>query len=227
MLLTTHILAGGLAMIFGAVALSVKKGGTVHRTSGLCFVVAMLIMSASASILAFRKSPADQRVYSFLMTGYFVGTAMTTVRPSSQWTRRFDVFALVVVLLLALGTLKHGFDVAFHAAGSSDGTPLPMHFVLAGVMLLAGLGDVRIMRVGAPQGPRRFARHLWRMCFALFIAAGSFFSIRARVAKVLPPPFTTEPMRAFPILLLFGVMFFWLWKLRRDRATSAVRPRSQ
>jgi hypothetical protein len=50
----------------------------------------------------------------------------------------------------------------------------------------------------------RLTRHLWRMCFALFIAAGSFFSVRTRVAKVLPEPFTTAPMRALPILLLFG-----------------------
>jgi hypothetical protein len=40
------------------------------------------------------------------------------------------------------------------------------------------------------------------MCFALFIAAGSFFPIRARVAKILPEPFTTASMRALPILLL-------------------------
>ncbi len=36
------------------------------------------------------------------------------------------------------------------------------------------------------------------MCFALFIAAGSFFSIRERVATIVPEPFTTGPMRALP-----------------------------
>ena len=41
-----------LAIILGAVALSVKKGGTIHRRSGLLFVYAMLIMGTSASILA-------------------------------------------------------------------------------------------------------------------------------------------------------------------------------
>jgi nitrate/nitrite transporter NarK len=66
-----------------------------------------------------------------------------------------------------------------------------------------------------PRGGPRLARHLWRMCFALFIAAGSFFSIRARVAKILPQPFTTAPMRALPILLVFVAMFYWLWRVRR------------
>jgi hypothetical protein len=53
------------------------------------------------------------------------------------------------------------------------------------------------------------------MCFALFIAAGSFFSIRKRVARIFPEPFTTGPMRALPILLLFGAMFYWRWRVRR------------
>jgi uncharacterized membrane protein len=43
MLLPIHIAAGGLAIILGAVALSVKKGGTIHRRSGLLFVYAMLV----------------------------------------------------------------------------------------------------------------------------------------------------------------------------------------
>ena len=55
------------------------------------------------------------------------------------------------------------------------------------------------------------------MVFALFIAAGSFFSIRARVAKILPEPFTSAPMRALPIVLLFVAMFYWLWRVRGRR----------
>jgi len=52
---------------------------------------------------------------------------------------------------------------------------------------------------------------------ALFIAAGSFFSIRERVAKILPEPLTTAPIRMLPILLIFGAMFYWLWRVRRRR----------
>ena len=52
------------------------------------------------------------------------------------------------------------------------------------------------------------------MCFALFIAAGSFFSIRARVAKILPEPFLSAPMRALPVVLVFAAMFYWLWRVR-------------
>ena len=56
MLLPVHIIAGGLAMVLGAVALVASKGGTLHRKSGLLFVYAMLTMGFSGSILALRLS---------------------------------------------------------------------------------------------------------------------------------------------------------------------------
>ncbi len=102
MLLPIHVAAGGLAMVLGAVALLVKKGGSIHRRSGLLFVCAMLVMGTTASILGFRQSPTDENVFAGFMTAYFVGTALTTVRPASPWTRRFNVAALTVAVGLVL-----------------------------------------------------------------------------------------------------------------------------
>src|SRR5256885_689140 len=53
MLLPIHIAAGGLAMVLGALALSVKKGGTIPRRTGRLFVCAMIVMGFTAPILAF------------------------------------------------------------------------------------------------------------------------------------------------------------------------------
>jgi uncharacterized membrane protein len=225
-LLPIHVAAGGLALVLGAVALFARKGGTIHRRSGLLFVCAMLVMGTSASILGFRKSPTDGNVFAAFMTAYFVGTALTTVRPRSRWTRRFDVAALTVAVGLALGASVSGVKAFNNPGLSPGGVPFRtigvMSFVLAAVLTLAAIGDLRIMRFGVPRGGPRLARHLWRMCFALFIAAGSFFSIRERVATILPEPFTTAPMRALPILLLFGMMFYWLWRVRGGRALPAL-----
>jgi uncharacterized membrane protein len=213
-LLPIHIAAGGLAIILGAVALLVKKGGTIHRRGGLLFVCAMLVMGGSASIMGFLKSPTDSNVFAGLMTAYFVGTALTTVRPVSPWTRRINIAALTLVVGLALLDIVAGMKAFNSPRGSLNGVPFAMFFFLATVKILAAFGDVRILRFGMPRGGPRLARHLWRMCFALFIAAGSFFSIRARVAKILPEPFTTAPMRVLPILLIFVAMFYWLWRVR-------------
>jgi uncharacterized membrane protein len=226
MLLPIHIAAGGLAIVLGAVALSVKKGGTIHRRSGLLFVYAMLVMGATASIIGFRKSLTDPNIGTGFLTAYFVVTALTTVRPVSSWTRRINGAALTVVVALALATIVGGVNKVNDPGISAGGVPVRtigvMSFFLASVMTLAAVGDVRIMRLGMPRGRPRLARHLWRMCFALFIAAGSFFSIRERVATILPEPFTAGPMRALPILLLFGAMFYWLARLRVRRTLPVL-----
>jgi uncharacterized membrane protein len=226
MLLPIHIVAGGLAIILGAVALSVKKGGTTHRRSGMLFVYAMVVMGVTASILEYLESAAATNLVAALMSIYFVGTALTTVRPISRWTRVIDVAALVVAAGLALVSILGGIKGVSTPGLSSGGVPFRtigvMSFILAAVLLLAAAGDVRILRSGMPRGGPRLARHLWRMCFALFIAAGSFFSIRERVAKILPEPFTTGWMRALPILLLFGAMFYWLWRVRSRRTLPVV-----
>jgi spermidine synthase len=54
-------------------------------------------------------------------------------------------------------------------------------------------------------------------------AAGSFFSIRERVAKILPEPFTTPMIRALPVALVFAAMFYWLWRVRSRRILSQAR----
>ncbi len=108
----------------------------------------------------------------------------------------------------------------------SNGVPFRtagvMSLFVATLLVMAAAGDVRTMRFGMPRGGSRLARHLWRMCFALFIAAGSFFSVRERVATFLPEPLTTGPMRALPIVLLFGTMFYWLWRLRGRRTLPVL-----
>lgn len=214
MILPIHIAAGGLAIVLGAVALSVKKGGTMHRRSGLVFVYAMFVLGITAAMLG--------NVGGGLMTVYFVGTALMTVRPESPWTRWLNIAAVTFAAGFAILTVMAGVK-AFNSPGRIlNGAPFFMLFFIATVMMLAAAGDMRTIRFGMPTGRPRLARHLWRMCFALFIAAGSFFSIRARVAKILPAPFTTVPMRMLPILLVFVAMFYWLWRVRARRSLPVL-----
>jgi hypothetical protein len=223
MLLPVHIVAGGLAIILGGVALVASKGATLHRRSGLLFVYAMLTMGISGSVLALRQSLTNPNVLGGFMSAYFVITALTTVRPVSIWTRWLNSTALLVAVALTLVEVGLGFKALASPGGTINGIPFFMPFFLAIVTTLAATGDIRVMRSGALRATPRIRRHLWRMCFALFIAAGSFFSIRARVAKVLPEPFTTPAMRALPVALVFVAMFYWLWRVRARRMLAQAR----
>jgi uncharacterized membrane protein len=217
MLLPIHIVAGGLAMVLGFVALAAPKGATLHRKSGLLFVCAMLIMGFSGSVLALRLSLTNMNVLGGFMSAYFVVTALTSVRPASAWTRWLNRAGLLVVIALSLIDLALGVRALAGRDGTINGVPYFMLFFMATVMALAAVGDVRTLRSGILPAASRLARHLWRMCFALFIAAGSFFSIRDRVAKIFPEPFTAPFMRALPVLFIFFAMFYWLWRVRVKR----------
>jgi hypothetical protein len=214
MTLQIHIVAGALAMILGAGALLARKGATVHRRSGQLFVGSMLVMGITASALG--------PIPNGLMPVYFVATALTTVRPVTAWTRWLNAGALAVAIVLALGSVSKGFEALASPGGVRNGVPFFMLFFIGTVMAIAAAGDLRVMWSGPLRGARRIARHLWRMCFALFIAAGSFFSIEARVARLLPEPFTTVGMRMLPIAMVFMAMFYWLWRVRRRRAPTAA-----
>ena len=124
MLLPIHIAAGGLAIVLGAAALLAKKGGTIHRRSGLLFVCAMLVLGISASILGFRKNGlTDSNVFGGLMTVYFVGTALTTVRPVSRWTRYTNIAALTVAGVLAIIDIMGGVKAFNSPRGLLNGVP--------------------------------------------------------------------------------------------------------
>jgi uncharacterized membrane protein len=214
-LLPVHIVAGGLAMVLGAVALLAAKGATLHRKAGILFVYAMLTMGISASILALRYGLSNPNLLGGLTSVYFVITALTTVRPVTAATRRLALGGTCLAFALATFEIGLGVGALANVRLLPTGVPAPMLFFMAATTLLGGAGDFRAMRAGPLRGAPRLRRHLWRMCFALFIAAGSFFSIRARVARILPAPFLSAPMRALPIVLVFLAMCYWLWRLRR------------
>ena len=123
MLLPIHIVAGGLAIGLGAVALSVKKGGAIHRRSGMLFVYAMVVMAVTASLLEFLKGPAATDVVAAVLAIYFVGTALTTVRPASRWTRVIDVAALTVAVGLAVLMIVGGVKGVSSPGLSTGGVP--------------------------------------------------------------------------------------------------------
>jgi uncharacterized membrane protein len=205
-----------VGLLSGAVALSAAKGGQLHRASGRAFVYAMLAMCGTATVMAVVKGQVVN-VMAGSMTAYLAITALTTVRPPSAGSRRRDVGLMLVALILGLATFAAGFAAIASASGKLFGYP-PFPFFLFGVLGLSGaVGDFRTIRSGGLHGAPRLSRHLWRMCMALWITTVSFFSIRARVAAILPAPFVTPALRVLPVLLVLVAMFYWLWRVRSRR----------
>jgi hypothetical protein len=58
---------------------------------------------------------------------------------------------------------------------------------------------------------QRLARHLWRMCFALFVAAASIFLARQ---QVFPALFRKTGVLFFLSFLPLMLLIFWLIRVR-------------
>lgn len=213
MTLLLHIATGSLAIVSGAIALYSAKGGTLHRKAGMIFVASMLTMSISGATMAMLRNAAPLlNVPAGLLTAYLVFTALTTVRPLSANGRWLDVCMAILALAVGLGCLLFAFEAM--ANGSKGGMPPYPYFMFAAIGCLGGLSDFRMIRKGGLQGAPRLARHLWRMCLALFIATASLFLGQA---DVFPEALRLPALRAAPVLAIIATMLYWLWRVRSGR----------
>jgi uncharacterized membrane protein len=198
---------GGLvALVSGAVALYALKGAKLHRGSGMVFVYAMLVMASTGTVMSIVHRNVGN-VMAGLLTVYLVVTAWLTVRRPALEFRRIDAGAMLAALAVGLGATTLGVAAARSATGTMHGIPPPVYFMFGTVALLATFGDLRVMWGWRTEGGFRIKRHLWRMCFALFIATASFF---LGPPQRLPPFLRHSPLRPIPVLLVLLVMFFWL-----------------
>ena len=170
-ILLVHIAGGTVGLLSGTAAIIFRKGSRRHALAGRIFVVAMLTMGSLAAYLAIvRHQPSN--FGGGVFTFYLILTAWLTARRQDGQTARFDWLLLLMPLTLGTLTWMNGISIVRSGVDSPDGVPVGMTFFMGSVMLLAAAGDVRMLVGGGVAGAKRIARHLWRMCFGLFIAAG-------------------------------------------------------
>jgi hypothetical protein len=231
-LLIFHILAGTLGLLSGVAAMTFRKGSPRHVLAGKVFVTTMLTMAVTAVCLAIVRHQPNN-IGGGILTLYLIATAWLTARRRDGETSRFDWIVLLIPLTLGILTWMTGLKVVRSGASSQNGVPVGMMFFMGSVMLLAGAGDVRMLVRGGVFGTKRIARHLWRMCFGLFIAAGSFFlgpsnrPLRLLSAVGLgqhlsPALFSTT---LYLILSILPLIFLIFW-LVRTRFTNAYKGKS-
>lgn len=215
--LAFHVGMGALALAAGFMAVAARKGGTWHRRTGVVFVWTMIATGITGAAVAMYEGKST--VTGGVLAAYLVFTAFITVRPLPGVGRRADI----ALLMVALAITTYSYVIAFTALGTPgkhvDGVPAGMLFFMATIVLLAAIGDVRMIRAGALSGTRRLARHLWRMCFGLFIASGSFFLGQMQ--------FVPEPIRIVPLLVALGVaplvvLLYWMWRVRLKQNVRGI-----
>jgi tetratricopeptide (TPR) repeat protein len=220
-----HILGGSVALVAGYPALFARKGKTLHRTAGLIFLLAMLVMGVGASTLAVSRGKQATALGAPLVI-YLVITAWTTVRAPRHYASQIERVMMLLGIAVGLTFLGLGIrSLAMHRSVEA-GVPIAAIFLNASVALLGGIGDVRVLRNGPLHGGQRIYRHLWRMCFAFFMASGSFFLGQA---DKIPASVRYTPaliLLALTPLLAIGYWSFRLRSGRRERTVNALTMRT-
>jgi uncharacterized membrane protein len=202
-----------IGLLSGTFAIAVRKGSRLHRASGNVFTIAMLTLASSGLYLAILKSQRGNIIGS-IVTFYMITTAWLAGRRRN--IGRPDWAALLVGIDGAAATL--GVLTLHHP---DQNAPAVMCFFFGVVLLLAAAGDIRMLAGGGIAGRQRIMRHLWRMCFGLFIATGSFFLGQQ---QVFPAFLRGSTFLTVLAVLPFPLMIYWLFRVRFSKAYKVQPP---
>ena len=198
-----------------------RKGSRRHALAGNAFVLSMTVLAGSGVILAVMKSQPGN-VVGGMLTLYLVATAWLTARRRERGVDFWNWASLTAGAGVTAFAATYGIEALRSPTGEVHGYSPGPYFFLGTVALIGGIGDARLLIRGGIEGARRLARHLWRMCFALFIASASVFLARA---QIFPAFMRTTGMlnvlTALPLLL----MVFWLIRVPMLARNNARRAR--
>jgi hypothetical protein len=128
-------------------------------------------------------------------------------------------FAAFALGLVVLGIMLAG-AAGMSAKGTLNGYPPELYLVFAGLSGWAALWDLTFLTYGRLSSPARIARHLWRMCLALAIAAAAFFLGQP---EYFPETLRGSFLLAIPPLAALALMVFWfgiVWATNRFRGVE-------
>jgi uncharacterized membrane protein len=206
-----HIWTALIGVSFGFAALAFRKGSGLHRLSGNVFFVSMLSMTVSASYLATFVKPVMINATVGVFTFYLVATAWLTVIRKNGEIGYLESGLLLLALADGVAAFIFGQEALHSVTGLKDGASATGYFVVAVLTLLFASFDVRMLVRGGASGAQRIGRHLWRMCFALLIAASSLFLGQ-------PQLFSKAIHRTHvlwvPTIVIIVTMIFWLVRVR-------------
>jgi hypothetical protein len=209
-LLYSHIGGGMVGMAAGTVALLTRKGERLHRMAGTVFTGAMLIMAGvGAGVAPFLPSEQIPNTTAGVFTFYLVLTGWMTVRRPEG---RVGLFERVAVLIPLAGACVM---LWLMTRPEITGIQHTATIVISSIAGLCILGDVHLILRKGLVGRPRIARHVWRMCVALAIAAFSFF---AGQQQLLPKMVRGTILVSLPGLAALLFMAFWLLRVWLSKA---------
>ncbi|CAM4094900.1 hypothetical protein [Pseudoalteromonas byunsanensis] len=210
-MLVSHIMAGTVAVFAGYMALFLKKGSKGHIKAGHWFVVSMALMAISGAVVAYIK-PMTISVIAGAFTLYLVLTALAVFRTEIQRVGGFNYTLMCIALLIGLYSIYCVYLVSQSPMGRFQGFSAEP-FIMFGVLaIVSAVLDLRYIKAKEISQRARLTRHVWRMCFAMFIAVGSFVG---QGLKRAPEDIRHFPLVEYADLIILLLMLYWLVRVNR------------
>jgi len=217
-LLYLHIGGGTLGLLSGSVALLSAKGGRIHRLAGNVFFVSMLVMAAIGGAVA--PFLADRiSTVAGVLTFYLVFTGWTTAR-RREGVGLLERAGFLIAAGGAIATATLTWMASRTPEGTLDGAPPQAFYIFLTVSTIAALGDLKLVLRGGISGAQRVARHIWRMCFGLFVASGSLFLGQQ---QVFPDWLRETPVLYIAALAPLPFLLFWMLRVRLAKFGRSLR----
>ena len=195
-LLFIHILAGSIALVSAALALSTEKGKKMHVLIGKAYFWSMVIIF----LTALPMSIITGNVFLFLIAIFSFYLAFSGMRFAKNRTgvpTRVDLIAVNFMFLSGVGMWI--LAIIFFIDNDSQFITLTVFGFLA---LFLGYGDFQTFKNQTAIGKERIAKHLTNMM-------GGTIAVVTAVLVVNPPSNPEWVWWILPTVLITPIIFWW------------------
>ena len=202
-ILTIHFWLSATMSAAGLGAILLKKGSTAHRWAGRIFVGVMAVSIVTGLALATMAENGWVQGWVASPSIYLALSGWATMRRWEGAGRPMTLACTAFGLFL----IASGAWFALQELAKPSGGPGGGAFFIVALALLAWflILDLKVILGGGLAGPRRTARHIWRMGLTLAIVTGSTAAAPSR-----QHPQELALLIAAPAILALVLTVFWM-----------------
>lgn len=200
-LIVIHAIFGGIALLSGGIALSVKKGKTAHKKSGLLFYYSMLVSALMAFTISLLPNHENPFLFSIgIFSTYFLISGYRSLKfRHANYNLKID--KIISVIIIITGTLMIFYPLFFHGKTNS----VLLIFGLIG--LVFGIKDLMSFRHRELLQKKWLKLHLGKMTGGYISAVSAFFVVN----NILPGIWNWFS----PGIIGSVFITFWMFKLKK------------
>lgn len=170
-LIYTHVALGGIALLSGAIALSVKKGGAVHKKSGKIFFYTMLISALISLLIAVLPNHENPFLFSI---GVFSSYFLLSGYRSLQFKRKnihLNIDKILAYSIIFVGAMMLLYPIVLYGK-------LNIILTVFGIVaIIFGLRDLMLFRQIETLKKKWLSLHLGKMTGGYIAAVSAFFVV--------------------------------------------------